>query len=379
MLRESSLPHLDVAAPRARVLVVDDVAANRFLYRAVLEDDGHEITEAADGASALAALQKAPFELVLLDVSMPGMDGIEVLRRIREAPDGGPAVLILTAAAREPSDIERGLAQGADAYLTKPVENRELAARVRAAIQIHRLRRELAALRRDQTAMLVHDLRHPLANLAMLAEVLEAEELSVDERRNAAGLIRRMVDDLSRLVDTVLTASRLEAGVFTVEPRPVPLHELITPSIAVFGPLAQRRRVELSVEALPDLTILADIPRVRQVVDNLLSNAVKFSPRGGTVCVAARRKGSFVEVTVSDSGPGVSPSERAFIFDRYRQTAEGRARGGSGLGLAIAAGIVAAHGGTVRYDDPPQGGAAFTFSLPIVGEKTPLAVPSRGQ
>ena len=365
MLHESMRPDASAAPPRARVLVVDDVAANRFLYRAVLEDDGHDIAEAADGAAALAALQNGAFDLVLLDVSMPGMDGIEVLRRIRESADGGPAVLILTAAAREPAAIERGLAHGADAYLTKPVENRELAARVRAAIQIHRLRRELAALRRDQTAMLVHDLRHPLANLSMLAEVIEAEGLNVEERRNAAGLIRRMVDDLGRLVDTVLTASRLEAGVFTVEPRPVALRDLVAPSIEVFGPLAQRRRVELVVAPLPDLTVAADPARVRQVVDNLLSNAVKFSPRGGAVRVTARARDGFAEVTVSDAGPGVPPAERAVIFDRYRQTAAGRSRGGAGLGLAIAAGIVVAHGGAIRCEEPPQGGADFTFTLPL--------------
>ncbi len=366
MRLESLPPDVPSATARARVLVVDDVAANRFLYCAVLEDDGHDITEAADGVSALAALQGGAFDLVLLDVSMPGMDGIEVLRCIRERADGGPAVLILTAAAREPAAIERGLAHGADAYLTKPVENRELAARVRAAIQIHRLRRELAALRRDQTAMLVHDLRHPLANLSMLAEVIESEELNPEERRNAAGLIRRMVDDLGRLVDTVLTASRLEAGVFSVEPRPVALHDLIAPSIEVFGALAQRRRVALEVAPVPALTVSADPARVRQVIDNLLSNAVKFSPRGATVRVSARQRDGFAEVTVSDAGPGVAPNERAVIFDRYRQTAAGRSRGGAGLGLAIAAGIVAAHGGTIRCENAAPCGADFTFTLPLV-------------
>jgi two-component system sensor histidine kinase/response regulator len=367
------------AAGRARVLVVDDVAANRFLYRAVLEDDGHDVTEALDGMGALTALQQAAFDLVLLDVSMPGMDGIEVLQRIREAADGGPAVLILTAAAREPAAIERGLAHGADAYLTKPVENRELAARVRAAIQIHRLRRELAALRRDQTAMLVHDLRHPLTNLSMLAEVIESEGLQGEERRNAAGLIRRMVDDLGRLVDTVLTASRLEAGVFTVEPRPVALGELVAPSIEVFRPLAQRRRVTLEVAPLPKLLVVADPARLRQVIDNLLSNAVKFSPREATVRIAASVRGGLVEVTVTDQGPGVAPADRAVIFDRYRQTATGRSRGGAGLGLAIAAGIVHAHGGSIRCGEPAQGGADFTFTLPLARRpSTPSRARTRG-
>ncbi len=350
---------------RGEVLVVDDAAANRFLYRAVLEDDGHHVREASDGPAALAllALAQPPIELVLLDVSMPGMDGIEVLRRIRARGEGGPAVLILTAAARTPDAIERGLELGADAYLIRPVDNRELAARVRAALQIQRLRRELAALRRDQTAMLVHDLRHPLANLSMLAEVIESDDLRPEDRHNAAGTIRRMVDDLGRLVDSILTASRLEAGVFSVEPKPETLSTLAAPSVDVFRPLAARRRVALDVDPLPAVPVLADAARVRQVFDNLLSNALKFTPRGGRVHVHAETLPDAVAVHVDDAGTGVPEAERAVIFDRYRQGATGRTRGGSGLGLAIAAGIVGAHGGTIRCDDAPLGGARFTFTL----------------
>ncbi len=295
---------------------------------------------------------------------MPGMDGMEVLRRLRRRSDGGPSVLVLTAAAREPGAIEKGLALGADAYLTKPVENRELAARVRAALQIFRLRRELAALRRDQTAMLVHDLRHPLANLSMLAEALESGEFSREEGNVAAATIRRMVDDLSRLVDTILTASRLEAGVFTVDARPVALSDLIAPSVEVFRPLATRRRVVLEVQdPMLRVTVHADPAKFRQVLDNLVSNAIKFTPRGGRVTLGAVRTGGFVTLRVADSGPGVPPDERAVIFDRYKQGAAGRARGGAGLGLAIARGIVEAHGGAIHCEDATEGGAAFVLTL----------------
>lgn len=365
-------------APRARpaspagarlageVLVVDDIPANRFLYRAILEDDGHHVREAGDGVSALRELDRTdapPIELVLLDVSMPGMDGMEVLRRIRARRDGGPAVLVLTAAAREPVAIEQGLALGADAYLTRPVDNHELAARVRAALQIHRLRNELAALRRDQAAMLVHDLRHPLANLSMLAEVLESDELNRDDRLAAAGTIRRMVNDLGRLVDTILTASTLEAGVFSVDVQPAALAPLLAPSIEVFRPLATRRKVALELGEIPDVKVMADAARLRQVVDNLLANAVKFTLRGGRIRLEAWQRDGEVHVRVLDSGVGVRPEERAVIFDRYRQGAEGRARGGAGLGLAIARGIVEAHGGAIRCEDSPLGGASFVFTL----------------
>ena len=127
---------------------------------------------------------------MLLDVSMPGMDGVEVLRRLRARRGGGPAVIMLTAARREPHAIEAGLREGADAYLTKPIDSRELLARTRAALESFRLKRMLEAQRRDHIAMLVHDLRHPLSSLGLLAEVLEAEDLAAEERRSATQQIR---------------------------------------------------------------------------------------------------------------------------------------------------------------------------------------------
>src|SRR6185295_7871878 len=130
------------------------------------------VRTARSGTKALALIDEREPEVVLLDVSMPGMDGYEVLKRLRGRRGGGPAVLMLTAARRDPDAIEHGLREGADAYMTKPIESRELLARVRGALEAHRLKRTLESQRRDHIAMLVHDLRHPLASLGLLAELL---------------------------------------------------------------------------------------------------------------------------------------------------------------------------------------------------------------
>ena len=140
------------------------------------------------------------------------MDGMEVLQRLRARRGGGPAVIILTAARREAEDIERGLRFGAEAYLTKPIDGRELRARVRGALDVHKLRMPSEKYRRHRIAMLVHDLRHPLSSLALVAALLESEDFAPDERRRSVETIRRMCSDMSRLVDGVLMASRLEAA-----------------------------------------------------------------------------------------------------------------------------------------------------------------------
>ena len=349
------------------VLIVDDFPDALALYESLLAEDGHKVRTALTGIAALRMVEEREPEVVLLDVSMPGMDGVEVLRRLRARRGRGPAVLMLTAARREPHAIEAGLKEGADAYLTKPIDSRELLARVRAAVETFRLRRMLESQRRDHIAMLVHDLRHPLSSLGLIAEVLETEDLSPDERHATVQQIRGMCTEMARLVDGVLAASRLEAGMFAVEPRNVSVRSFLEPMLKVFTPVATRRRVALEFEGSLDLEVRADPQKLRQALDNLIANALKFTPRGGRVRVRVSRdarEGGKVTFEIADTGPGIPEAERATIFDRYQQGARGRAAGGAGLGLAIARGIAEAHGGAITVATGDLRGAAFLIELP---------------
>jgi signal transduction histidine kinase len=380
--------HVDVNG--GDVMIVDDFRDTLVLYDALLSDDGHRVRTAISGAEALKMIDEREPELVLLDVSMPGMDGVEVLRRLRQRRGGGPAVIMLTAARREPQAIESGLREGADAYLTKPIDSRELLARTRAALESFRLRKLLEAQRRDHIAMLVHDLRHPLSSLGLLAEVLEGEDLPPEERHAATQQMRTLCGDMARLIDGVLAASRLEAGVFTVAPRPVTVGSVVNTTLKVFAPVASRRRVTLAFEGNRDQLVVADGAKLRQALDNLVANALKFTPRGGRIRFGVELQKESKEperqppaagleadpvkkapartmavFEVADSGPGIAKAEAAAIFDRYRQGSRGRAAGGAGLGLAIARGIAEAHGGWIAVAESDLGGACFRLAVPV--------------
>jgi signal transduction histidine kinase len=237
-------------------------------------------------------------------------------------------------------------------------------ARVRAALDTYRLRRMLEAQRRDHIAMLVHDLRHPLSSLGLIAEVLDSEDMAPEERHAAVLQIRGLCTEMARLVDGVLAASRLEAGVFAVEPRSVKVGNIIEPMLQVFTPVAARRRIALVFEGSLDLDLRADPQKLRQVLDNLVANALKFTPRGGRVVVRAFPEGQSMVFEIADTGPGIAASEQASIFDRYKQGSRGRAAGGAGLGLAIARGIAEAHHGTISVASGETGGATFRIVIP---------------
>jgi signal transduction histidine kinase len=347
------------------ILIVDDFVDTLALYEALLTDDGHSVRTATSGLEALRKVEEREPEVVLLDVSMPGMDGMEVLKWLRARPNGGPSVIMLTAARREPSAIESGLREGADAYLAKPIDGRELVARSRGALESFRLKRQLEAQRRDHIAMLVHDLRHPLASLVLIAELLDAGTVSEDERREAVETIRRLSTDMGRLVDDVLMASRLEAGVFSVAPEPITIGELADASLRAFGIAAARRNIDFVVEADRDAKLRADPLKLRQAIDNLLANAFKFTPRGGKIRFSAKVGDGKARIEVEDSGPGIPEAERSTIFDRYKQGARGRQTGGAGLGLAIARGIAEAHSGGISVYDGSLGGIGFRITVPV--------------
>jgi signal transduction histidine kinase len=203
-----------------------------------------------------------------------------------------------------------------------------------------------------------------LSSLGLVAEVLAADDLTPQERRQAVGQIRSMCTEMARLVDDVLVASRLEAGVFSVDPRPVRVGDVVEPMLAVFTPVASRRRVALVFDGSLDLHVRADPQKLRQALDNLVANALKFTPRGGRVRVRVSSDNRQVSFEIADTGPGIAAQEHATIFDRYRQGSRGRAAGGAGLGLAIARGIAEAHHGSISVSPGDLGGAAFRITLP---------------
>jgi len=172
---------------------------------------------------------------------------------------------------------------------------------------------------------------------------------------------------MARLVDGVLAASRLEAGMFSVQPRTVKVRSFVEPMLKVFTPVATRRRVALEFDGSLDLEVRADPQKLRQALDNLIANALKFTPKGGRVRLRVwrdGRKGDSATFEIADTGPGIPEAERPTVFDRYQQGSRGRAAGGAGLGLAIARGIAEAHGGTIDVTTGDLGGAAFRIALP---------------
>jgi len=221
---------------------------------------------------------------------------------------------------------------------------------------------------RERSAFLAglsHELRTPLNAILGFAHILESEvdgPLS-DEARESLEIIRTSGEHLRQLIDDILELSALETGTLQLSRSPVDVHQVAEEVIREATATVANKPLTLEVEGPGGLYALADKRRVRQILTNLVSNATKFTMRG-SVTVRVDGLGSFVVVTVRDTGPGIPREQTAAIFEEYRQLGDAPSRGGTGLGLAITKRLVSMHGGTIDVTSEMGRGSTFTVTLP---------------
>jgi signal transduction histidine kinase len=366
----------------AEMLVVDDDARNRELLEGYLATAGYRVRCAPDGPTALHLAHEQPPDVVLLDVMMSPMNGLEVCRHLkRHRRTRLSQVMLVTALDGTPHRVE-GLDCGADDYVAKPVRREEFLAKVRSLVRAHRLLAELAdaheqlaarnveleelqQLKETLTQTLVHDLKNPLTavigNLGLLERKVDADCLrQVVRCRTSAERMHRMILDL-------LDISRLEEGRLCPAKEPVDAIELLRRAIEDVEVAAGARKVTVSMESGDQpCRIQGDGSMLRRVVDNLITNALEHSPPDGQVTVRVGVRDEGIEVAVADQGPGVPEEHRDLVFEKFTRLEEGRSQGAAnrGLGLTFCRLAVEAHGGVIWIEGNDDGGALFRTLLP---------------
>jgi two-component system, OmpR family, sensor histidine kinase KdpD len=231
-----------------------------------------------------------------------------------------------------------------------------------------KLLEEADRFRRGLLGAVSHDLRTPLATIKVASSTLNdrAAFLSAEDSRELHQLIEIESDRLTRLVTNLLDMTRIEAGVLSLDRSVLPVAQLVKDAVTVMGSTLNEQRVDVQIpDSLPDVYL--DHVLMGQALVNLLDNAARHSPPHGVITVRGEQRGERIVISVSDQGPGVPPDDRETIFDRFTQLSTG---GRAGLGLTIAKTFVEAHGEHVWYEEVPEGGARFVFSLPRADAKS---------
>ncbi|HVS76451.1 MAG TPA: ATP-binding protein, partial [Steroidobacteraceae bacterium] len=376
------------ASSRETILVVDDNVEMRRLLSQLLRSRWR-VTTARDGVHALERIRQDPPSLVISDIMMPRMDGIEMLRTLRADPATAELpVLLLSARAGEEASVG-GLQAGADDYLVKPFSRRELIARADALLAraaqraAERRAREQAEqnvrIRDEFFAALAHELRSPISSLLAWIEVLRNGKLERQQLLEGLEALELAARTVSRLSDDLRDLARTESGHMHMEFRTLAsIAPLVTAAADAFAPSARQKGVALSIDLEPRCgPIKADADRLQQVLWNLLSNAIRFTPPGGRIALECGRRGEVVELRVRDSGRGIEAEDLPHIFEQYWQHKRTSDReSGLGLGLSISRRIVELHGGSIEAESEGEGrGATLIARFPLLESRAPP--PSR--
>jgi two-component system sensor histidine kinase/response regulator len=365
------------------LLVVDDDAANRDVLSRRLNRQGHDVRMARDGYEALELMQESAFDVVLLDIMMPDMDGYEVLRRMKADPRLQHIPVIMISALSEMQSVVRCIEAGAEDYLTKPFDPTLLKARIGASLEKKRGRdretalfeqlqenykrlQEAEQLRDDLRSMIVHDLRTPLTALIVGVEMLGQFGPLSDTQHEMMGIAINGGKTLLAMINDLLDVEKMEAGLTRLNYSDLTAKGLITGAIAQVAALAEISQTALVPHIAPGMPAFpGDENQLSRTLVNLIANAIKFTP-AGTVTITAETAGENVRFAIRDSGQGIPPEAFERIFEKFGQV-ESRNRVGTGLGLAFCKLAVEAHGGHIEVESTLEVGSTFSFTIPLRG------------
>jgi two-component system, sensor histidine kinase and response regulator len=355
-----------------KVLIAEDDAVSRRLLEAMLEKEGYEVETAADGIDAWDKLQKPnAAKLLVLDWMMPGMDGAQICRKLREtARDQYVYVIMLTAKSLK-QDLLEGMAAGVDDYLVKPCDLQELRARLRVGARLVHLQEEL--LKRSQVIQdlvyaLSHDLRTPLVAMGVVMNQAMTGvfgEVS-DEYRRVLGNAKQSNEELLRLAETLLMVARFENDKAGHTRDEVDVCRLVQQCTSELEPLWKGKPVLVEAH-LPNepCRILGDRQELRRLIINLLDNSIKYTPANGKIDIIVETEGEDIRVDIADNGYGMPEETCKELFSAFwRNSSSSRHGAGTGLGLHLCKRIVEAHGGQIQYRPNKDQGSVFTFTLP---------------
>lgn len=365
------------------VLVVDDEEINRQLLRVILEVQGHRVFEAVDGVEALERVVEDRPDVVLLDVIMPKMNGNDVCRQLKGSPQTASIPVILISGLRTREDMLKGIEAGANDFLSKPVDTRDVILRVRNAIYTKRLfdqlgesyrrLRDLEALRDNLTHMIVHDLKNPLTGIKASLQLMQLRmrlqnKLDPDNIENL-DLAFKLTNTLAAMIESLLDISKLEAGKMSLNLRPGDLRAVVQEALQALGSTEERERVILD-ESSEAVGASFDRDLILRVIANLVGNAIKFTPQQGKIRIMVKREEDQAQVAVTDTGPGIPSEYHEKIFEKFGQVeaAQGGQKRSTGLGLTFCKLAVEAHGGKIMVESRVGEGSTFRFWLPATKE-----------
>jgi two-component system sensor histidine kinase/response regulator len=372
----------------ARILVIDDELGMREGCRRTLTPLGHQVDVAADGEEGLRKALEQEYDLVLLDVRMPKIGGIELLDKIR-AHDPDAVCIIITGYASIDLAIQ-AIKRGAYNFLSKPFDTDTLTLAVNQGLEKRRLTLEAKRLRElemqaeglarakaelerldrlksEFMLTVAHELRAPVTAIQGYLQIIVDGYVSLEKQRPMLARAAERATELLELIDELLQLARIKGAAEEVRTEQLDMCEVLRKTASLLQVEAERHGTAFELEIEPCPPVVANVDHVRQLWTNLISNAIKYTPPGGRVKVSLRPDGQGLVGQVQDTGIGITQAELPLIFHEFYRAERAKALQvrGTGLGLAIVQRVLDTYGGTIKVDSTPGKGSTFTFRWPV--------------
>jgi two-component system, sensor histidine kinase and response regulator len=361
------------------ILIVDDNPHNLQILGKILRENRFEIEFATNGKAALDWITIKKFDLILLDINMPEMDGFQLCINIRSNPLMIHVPIIFLSAETDRESILKGFELGAQDYITKPFDSRELLVRIKTHLDLKSTLEKLEIekenaqsadrLKSTFLATMSHELRTPLNSIIGFTGILlkEAPGPLNDEQKKQLGMVQNSARHLLSLINDILDISKIEAGQLKMNIQKFNLREVLNKVVEINKQFADKKNLPILVTIDNNINeIISDSLRVQQILVNFVNNAIKFTETG-TISINCTLTGNSVEIKISDTGIGIENENLKQLFKPFIQIETGmmRLKEGTGLGLSICKKLSEMLGGEIKVDSIFGTGSTFSLYLPI--------------
>lgn len=356
---------------KKNIYIVDDIQENLKVLGNILQNNNYNISFAQNGEQAIKGISKKLPDLILLDVSMPVMDGFETCKRLKENLSTKNIPVIFLTAKTETEDIVNGFKLGGVDYITKPFNSEELLIRVKTHLDLKEAREKLIELNATKDKffrIIAHDLKSPFNSIIGLTDLImkRTEDFSPDKIKEFMGLLHSTSTTTYKLLENLLTWARSQSGAIPYSPEKMSLKYVVLDNITLLNNSAKNKGISL-IEQIDDTEmVFADRNMITTVVRNLLSNAIKFTPENGIIKVNSIHSDNEMIISVEDNGVGMSlkNQNKLFRIDMHHTTQGTNDEKGTGLGLILCKEFIDKHNGRIWVESEVGKGSTFKFSIP---------------
>lgn len=354
------------------ILIVDDNFKNLQVTGQLLKSEGYMISLATNGKQALDLLNSFVPDLILLDVMMPELDGLEVCRLIKSKERLKDIPIVFLSAKNQTEDLLKGFQAGGVDYVTKPFHREELIIRVKNHLELANSRRRIIEMNKNRDkiySIIAHDIRTPLSSILFMISALKNDYIvpGSDDYKEMIDLLEKSTSGTISLLNNMLSWSKVQSEIINLEPKNTSLHSVIDDCFLLLKANADNKGISLTSSVPESFTAYFDEVTMHTVFRNIISNAIKFTPKNGKIHVSAYISKGFASVCFKDSGKGIPEDiiQKILIQDEHYTSRGTENETGTGLGLVMIKEFISKNKGLLQISSKEGEGTEVVVSLPM--------------